>query len=130
MKISSKINNETPQQIPAPRTVLSVQMSEIEQTIERINDRVRVFNPASFVLEDYGDGELEIASLEVTEKGCGVGSQIMNIICEHCDEKGLNLMVIPGGEGRKLRRLIRFYGKFGFDFDPASGIMRREPSGD
>lgn len=128
MKISTSLKT-LPIQRAAPTPSISIcEALRMDHTIRLIHELVQDLDPLSLVLEKYDEGELEIVSLEVKEQGKGQGSQIMNIVCDLCDENEINLMLIPGGEGRKLRRLVRFYGKFGFDFDPAAAIMRREHS--
>lgn len=128
MKISTTLKPLPIQRAAEIPPIASCEALRMDYTIRRIHELVQGLAPVSFVLEKYDEGELEIVSLEVKEQGKGQGSQIMNIVCDLCDENEINLMLIPGGEGRKLRRLVRFYGKFGFDFDPDAGIMRRENS--
>lgn len=128
MKISTSLKTLPIQRAAPIPPILSCEALRMDHTIRRIHELVQDLAPLSLVLEKYDEGELEIVSLEVKERGKGQGSQIMNIVCDLCDENGINLMLIPGGEGTKLRRLVRFYGKFGFDFDPTAGIMRREHS--
>jgi len=75
------------------------------------------------ILEEYADGEVEIASIEALMPGRGFGSLAMNQICAAADREKIDLMVIPAGEGKKVERLKRFYARFGFEED--GEVMRR-----
>lgn len=75
------------------------------------------------ILEEYSDGEVEIASIEALVPGQGFGSLAMNQICAAADREKIDLMVIPAGEGKKTGRLKRFYARFGFEED--GDVMRR-----
>ncbi len=69
------------------------------------------------ILEDYAENEVEIANLQVAKTGMGLGSKTVQSLIYQADGLGINLMLIPAGDGLRRERLINFYERFGFQED-------------
>jgi len=50
-------------------------------------------------------------------RGQGVGNEVMGRLCEFADTNGLDIRCIPSSDddGQGDERLLRFYGRYGFD---------------
>lgn len=84
--------------------------------------RTKVDTGALLILEDYAENEVEIANLQISKTGMGLGSKIMQRLICQADGLGINLMLIPAGDGSRRERLIEFYKRFGFQED--GDVMR------
>jgi GNAT superfamily N-acetyltransferase len=72
---------------------------------------------AVLTLEDYAENEVEISNLQISKTGMGLGSKTLQNLTYQADRFGINLMLIPAGDGLRRDRLIEFYKRFGFQED-------------
>jgi GNAT superfamily N-acetyltransferase len=63
---------------------------------------------------------LFIAYLEVpkAKRGTGVGSKVLNSLCDFADCRGYPMSMVPFHKDSDLEALVKFYKKFGFIENP------------
>ena len=65
------------------------------------------------------DGCIYLSDMYVKEqyRGQGVGNEVMGRLCEFADTNGLDIRCIPSSDddGQGDERLLRFYGRYGFE---------------
>lgn len=91
--------------------------SSHQSAAQLLSHRTKVDTGAILILEDYAENEVEIANLQISKKGMGLGSKIVQRLICQADGLGINLMLIPAGNGSRRERLIQFYKRFGFQED-------------
>lgn len=77
---------------------------------------------------------VEIESIEVKNKGRGIGSEVMSLITDLADRYGVILTLVAQSkydpddvdykDAMEQHDLIRWYYNFGFDHDPSHGMIR------
>ena len=81
-----------------------------------INDYIQVDRFGVYMDEC---GYIYLSDMYVKEqyRGQGVGGEVMGRLCEFADTNGLDIRCIPSSDddGQGDERLLRFYGRYGFD---------------
>jgi GNAT superfamily N-acetyltransferase len=81
-----------------------------------INDYIQVDRFGVYMDEC---GYIYLSDMYVKEqyRGQGVGNDVMGRLCEFADTNGLDIRCIPSSDddGQGDERLLRFYGRYGFD---------------
>ena len=98
-----------------------------QNLVQLLEYAAKVDAGAVLILEDYAENEVEIASLQISKTGKGLGSKIMQNLIYQADRYGINLMLIPAGMGLRRERLIEFYKRFGFQEDGDLMRYRAKP---
>ncbi len=98
--------------------------------MDTINERIEVFERN--VINEYiqidrfgvyinDSGSVYLSDMYVREeyRGQGVGGEVMGRLCEFADGYGLDIRCIPSSDddGGGDERLMRFYGRFGFEVE-------------
>ena len=98
--------------------------------MDTINERIEVFERN--VINEYiqidrfgvyinDSGSVYLSDMYVREeyRGQGVGGEVMGRLCEFADINGLDIRCIPSSDddGGGDERLMRFYGRFGFEVE-------------
>ena len=68
-------------------------------------------------MDDSGSVYLSDMYVREEYRGQGVGGEVMGRLCEFADTNGLDIRCIPSSDddGQGDERLLRFYGRYGFD---------------
>ena len=68
-------------------------------------------------MDDSGSVYLSDMYVKEESRGQGVGGEVMGRLCEFADTNGLDIRCIPSSDddGQGDERLLRFYGRYGFD---------------
>jgi len=115
----------------------NILFESVSKLVDDIKDK---YNPKSFQLYEHGnDIVLGLIVLGKEHQGKGIGSKIMNDICEYADRNKKRILLTPAIKDKhhgttSQSRLIDFYKRFGFvlnkgrnkDFS-ISELMYREP---
>ena len=82
--------------------------------LQKIKDKY-FDNLEKFNVYEYSD-KISIDLLVIKEKGNGVGTKVMNEICDYADSKNLTIILTPSTDfgGSSISRLKEFYKRFGF----------------
>lgn len=68
-------------------------------------------------MDDSGSVYLSDMNVREEYRGQGVGGEVMGRLCEFADTNGLDIRCIPSSDddGQGDERLLRFYGRYGFE---------------
>ncbi len=105
----------------------SLHLSQLNPA-QLLTQATKVDKETLLILEDYAENEVEIANLQILKTCMGSGSKIMHNLVFQADRLGINLMLIPAGEGLRRDRLIEFYKRFGFQEDGDLMRYRARPT--
>ena len=97
---------------------------EVYDLVNFLEDKYNV----KLYLNKEGD-KLILSSIVVpkSERGIGIGKQVMQEITDYADEVGINIYLTPstGLGASSIRRLEKFYKGFGFEKKPKSDFSTR-----
>jgi len=81
-----------------------------------INDYIQV-DRFGVYMDECGCIYLSDMYVKEQYRGQGVGNEVMGRLCEFADTNGLDIRCIPSSDddGQGDERLLRFYGRYGFD---------------
>lgn len=89
-----------------------------------------------YIPRGYSKKVLELAMIEVNEPGNGHGDELMKMFLDTPEARNAELIFldpVPGmgvnsnsrkGEAAQVQQLVKFYKRYGFDYNPASGSKR------
>jgi GNAT superfamily N-acetyltransferase len=80
-------------------------------------DRFGVFDRFGVYVDNNGYIYLSDMYVKECYRGQGVGGEVMGRLCEFADTNGLDIRCIPSSDddGGGDERLLRFYGRYGFE---------------